>query len=547
MRRTFRSGAAALAALLLLTSCGGDAASDPGGGTDPGPDATAAGNTFRIGTSGVPETLNPLMGHEAEGATWFYDGLVRLVGEELEPALAQDMPQSDADATQWTVTLRPDVTFSDGSTLDADDVVATYERIIDPASASPWASELVGLSQVVATSQDTVQFTLDAPNAFFGDRLTVGIIPSEVAEAEQGRPLTESSLNDAPVGTGPYVLESWADRNDLVLQARDDWWRGDPAVDRIIVTAVPNDTLRTQMVLDGALDGTMISGDEAHSLLPAGSRDGATADDPGAMVLVNDTADVRAISLPMDNPLTADPVVRQALNLVVDRQGIVEGVLHGYAIAVDNPFPHSVGDYAQPSLFEHDPDAARQLLDQAGWLEDDDGVRSRDGERASLTLMYPSHDTQRRDLAQVLADQFKTVGIDTVSEGLSWDLIEARMSVDALVFAGGTAGNPDATAWNWMACELAGEGFNNPGQFCNEDLDRALVEGRSSTDAAAQQAAYAEANDVYAQDPAYVYLNTISRTYLLRPGQWHGIEPHTEGHVHTVSWGPWWNIAEWTR
>ena len=509
--------------------------------------SSALTGTFRIGTRAAPTTLNPLMGHESEGTTWFYDGLLRLAGDELEPALATSMPTANAAATVWTVTLRPGVVFSNGSGLDAADVVATYQRVLDPAAASPLAADLTGLAEVTATADDTVEFRLSSPNAFFGDRLTVGIIPSEIATAELGRPLTESSLNDAPVGTGPYQVESWADRNDLVLKARADWWGGTPEVTRIIVTAVPNDATRAQMVFDAALDGTQISPGQAASLLPAGSRTGATTTDPAVQVMVNDTADTRAISLPMDNPLTADPLVRRALNLAVDRQGLVDGVLDGYASAVDNPFPHSVGVHAQASLFNHDPDGARQLLDEAGWRVGSDGLRVKDGQRASLTIMYPSDDTERRDQAQVIADQFADIGIKATATGLSWDLIEPRMSTDALVFAGGTAGNPDATAWNWMACELAGDGFNNPGHYCNPEFDQAMIRARSTTEVAAQNAAYAEANQIFAADPGYVFLNTVSRTYLVRPGTWQGIEPVLEGHVHSVSWGPWWDIARWTR
>ncbi len=547
MRRGFRATAAALSAVLVLASCSGVGQPDPGQGRGSGTAGVEGVETFRIGTSSVPGTVNPLMGHEAEGLTWFYDGLVRLRGDQLEPALATSMPQPNADATQWTVTLRPDITFSDGSTLEPADVVATYERALDPAAASPWASELAGLLDITATSDDTVQFTLEAPNAFFGDRLTVGIIPSELAAAEQGTPLTESSLNEKTVGTGAYVLESWAERHDLVLRARPDWWGGEPSIQRIILTAVPNDALRAQMVIDGALDGTMIGPGQAHRLLPEGRSHGALPDNGDVVVLVNETADTRAIALPMANPLTREPLVRRALNFAVDRQALIDGVLHGYANAADNPFPPSVGGNAQPAIFDHDPEQADRLLDQAGWPRGEDGIRTRNGHRAMLTLMHPTDDAERRDQAHVIADQLRAVGIEVSVEGLSWDLIEARMSADALVFAGGTAGNPDATAWSWMACGLAGDGFNNPGHYCNEDFDQALVEGRSTTDLATQQAAYARANRIYAEDPGFVFLNTVSRTYLVRPGQWDGIEPHLEGHVHAVSWGPWWNIAEWTR
>lgn len=524
---------------LLMTACG-SSAYHPG-------TSSASTDTFRIGTAASPSSLNPLMGHEAEGTTWFYDGLLRLAGDQLEPALAASLPAANADATVWTVTIRPGVLFSDGSQLDAADVVATYQRVLDPSAASPWVTELTGLAEVTATAADTVQFRLNSPNAFFGDRLTVGIIPSEIAAAEQGKPLTESSLNDNPVGTGPYQLDSWADRNDLVLKARTDWWGGAPQVTRLVVTAVPNDATRAQMVFDATLDGTQISPAQAASLLPTGSRAGATTKDAAVQVVVHDTADTRAISLPMDNPLTVDPLVRRALNLAVDRQGLVDGVLKGYAIAVGNPFPHSVGDHAQAPLFSYDPDEARRLLDEAGWLVGSDGSRMKDGQRATLTIMYPSDDVERRDQAQVIVDQLGQVGIEAKAEGLSWDLIEPRMSTDALVFAGGTAGNPDATAWNWMACELAGEGFNNPGHYCNPQFDQAMIRARSTTDPAVQQAAYAEANQIFAADPGYVFLNTVSRTYLLRPGAWQGIEPVLEGHVHSVSWGPWWDIAHWTR
>lgn len=191
---------ALLAAGVLLAAC--TAPDDPA-------DADASEETSIVLADGYElGGYNPVAGYGAAGDAKMYDGLVRLVGGEgmptFEPALATAVPVPNEDATVWTATLRPGVTFSDGSTFDADDVVATYQAILDPASASEARTSYEMISEVVAVDETTVEFRLAYPYAPFLTKLLIGVVPAE-AVATPGL-AAESTLNTAPIGTGPYTL-----------------------------------------------------------------------------------------------------------------------------------------------------------------------------------------------------------------------------------------------------------------------------------------------------------------------------------------------------
>ena len=178
MVRRARVVAAAVGAL-ALTSCG--APTDPAAASPNGGIVLADGHELG--------GYNPVAGFGSAGEAKMYDGLLRLDGAPglpgFEPALAAEVPTPNADATVWTVPLREGVTFSDGSTFEAADVVATYEAIEDPASASEVRSSFDMITSVVELDPHTVEFRLAHPYAAFETKLLIGIAASE-ALAEPG-------------------------------------------------------------------------------------------------------------------------------------------------------------------------------------------------------------------------------------------------------------------------------------------------------------------------------------------------------------------------
>lgn len=529
--RARAAAATGIALVLSIASCGAPAAENT-------PDAIVLGDGYPLGG------YNPIAGYGLAGEAKMYDGLLRLSGgaglPDLIPALAADLPEPNADLTVWTVPLREGVIFHDGSPFGADDVVATYNAILDPASASEARSSFDMIETVEALDASTVRFTLTHPYAAFPAKLLVGIVPAE-AVAEPGL-AGESSLNSEPIGTGPYQLTSLTpDR--VILEAFDDYWGGAPDVARLTLLYVPDDNTRAQRMSSGELDGVTLPPQLASAL----------AEREGLSLAANTSADWRGISMPADDPVTGDPAVRRALNHAVDRSAMADTILAGHARTAHTPFPEEYGEaYNDDAVFSHDPELAARILDEAGWVPGPDGIRARNGQRAEFTVMYNSVDTVRRDLAQAFASDALAVGVEVNLEALSWDRITPRIANDAILLGGGDEPyDPDTQAYKTLHSSFIdpdiGSVFDNASRHANTAIDVALDNARRSADPEERAAAYRLVQDAYVEDPSFVFLVFLDHTYVVKDSDWQMSGPILEPHSHGVTWGPWWSLHTWTR
>ncbi|SEG08681.1 peptide/nickel transport system substrate-binding protein [Thermomonospora echinospora] len=482
------------------------------------------------------ESLHPLMGFAEQGMSKIFDGLVTHDADRRpRPALAAAVPEPSADGKTWKVRLRTGVTFHDGSSFGPEDVVATYRTLLDPAAASPVASSFRMLAGVRQSGPDSVEFRLRHTYAPFVHKLALGIVPSE---ALTGGRLESSPFNTRPIGTGPYRFSEWRRGERLVLTANEDYWGGAPKIRRVTVVFVPDDNTRAQRMRRGDFDGTVLPPALAGTF---SGKDGMT-------IYSHDSADYRGVMLPQKNPVTGDLAIRRALNLAVDREGMIRALLAGRGRSASGPVPQVLDEFAEPTaVWRHDPAEARRILDAAGWRTGAGGVRSRDGRQARFTLMYPAGDSVRKALAGGFASDAAKVGIRVDLAGLGWDAIEPRMRNDALVMGDGTPLDPDLVAYGLLHSAQAEDGFNNPGSYRDATVDAELDKARSSSDQAVRVQAYKAVQRRLMDNPPWVFLVFLQHTYVMR-GQWSGYEAVIDPHLHGVlTWGPWWNLEKWSR
>lgn len=517
-----------LAAALVASACTES--------TTPSAEGRSDGSSIVVADAQEPSTLNPLLGYGERGASKIYEGLVEHGADRsLRPELASELPKPSPDGLTWTVKLRDAVKFTDATTFGAEDVVATYRALLDPAAGSTERASFAMLSGVQQLDAHTVRFTLSQPYAAFPHLLVLGILPSEALA--RGGALKDNPIDKTPIGTGPYRLTDWRKGDRMVLEANTGHSGGTPAIKKLTVVFVPDDNSRAQRMQSGEFDGTTLPPRLATVF----------ASTSGMKVISHRSADFRAISLPTANPVTGDRSMRLALNLAVNRAGMVSGLLAGKAVAASTPIPDVLPEFVEPGAeFRYDKIEAERQLDLGGWVKGVDGMRSKGGTPARFTLMYPVGDAMRSDLATAFAAEARVVGVDVQLAGLSWTAITPRFGQDAVIYGDGNPFDPDLTAWPALHSTSTPSGFDNPGGYVNPQVDAALDAGRTLTDPAQRAAAYRQFQRAYLAEPGAVFLAFLDHTYVVRDN-WNGyqevVDPHSVG---ALAWGPWWNLEKWT-
>jgi peptide/nickel transport system substrate-binding protein len=523
---------AALVVALVTAACSTTAPTGPG--TADGADGSAGDDRdtdLVVALATEPDNLNPVLGFAPHGDGKIFEGLVS-INADLQPVpdLAAALPEVSDDGLTYTFTLRDDVTFHDGEPLTSADVRFTYEAALDPDLETPVRADLEALESVETPDDRTVVFHLSEPYAPFVLRTTLGIVPEHLLAGED---LTTTPFNQDPVGTGPYELESWRPGEQLVLTAYEDHRDGEPQVQRATFLFIEDDAARAARVAAGDVDAAVLP--------PALAA--RYSDDETWQVVRAETADFRAVVMPTkDNPVTSDPAIRLALSHALDRQAIIDGVLAGGGRPASSPIPPEHPAYEEQAEIAFDPDAARQVLDDAGWAEGTDGVRAKDGRRAEFTLMYPAADSVRQSIALAVQAAAADIGIEVTLEGLSWEAISPRMRRDAVVFGTGAPYDPDLTLFNQFHSSQAYQGFSNPGGYANEEVDRLIEEGRRTLDPDARNEIYREVQRVLTEEQPWIFVAFLEHAYVIRE-PWTGFPDLVEPHEHGLNGGPWWDLT----
>ncbi|MBM3584220.1 MAG: ABC transporter substrate-binding protein [Alphaproteobacteria bacterium] len=308
------------------------------------------------------QSLDPAFSKGSDDAihVWpVYEPLVRL-DDQLQPIpqLATSWEPS-ADGTQWTFHLREGVTFHDGSAFDAADVVYTYRRLLDPATASPGAAEINFLTpdSIEAVDPLTVRFTTAQPVA----ALPVSIASKMAAIVPEGA--TSEQLATTMNGTGPFMADQVTQGGPVAVYKKNPnyWMAGEPKADCIRITAVDQAVSLTTALLSGEADfAPYIDATTAVTL----------KDNPDATIYTSKAGIVYTLSAMVDREPFTDVRVRKALKMVMDRQALVDVAVLGFGEpANDNPHPPSVAGAYTTEVPQQDIKGAKALLAEAGYAD----------------------------------------------------------------------------------------------------------------------------------------------------------------------------------
>ncbi|MET8779977.1 ABC transporter substrate-binding protein [Nocardia sp. NPDC004654] len=401
----------ALAATSALAACGSDSSAP---GDDAGP--PRPGGTLRYGLSQAPTCSDPAQAGTNQTLYVTRQIVDSLTDQdprtgEIRPWLARSWEISP-DAKVFTFHLADGVTFSDGTPLTAESVRNTFDSVqrLGGAKAPLGASYLTNYVGTTAVDRLTARVEFSKPNAQFlqaSSTTQLGIL----ADATTAQPAEQRCLGDN-IGTGPFTYAAWRQDQSAKLAKRAGYrWgsavfahQGEAYLDGIEFTVVPESGVRTGSLVSGQLDAISDALPQDLPQLEAAGARLLTTVNPG--VPFGFQANVTR------GPLR-DPVVRQALLPAIDRKQLVDTVLGPQFNPASGPLSSTTPGYQDFSArLAYDPAKAKGVLDQAGWAPGADGIRAKNGERLSFSVLFSQAFAGNQAILELTQQQLRQVGVE---------------------------------------------------------------------------------------------------------------------------------------
>jgi peptide/nickel transport system substrate-binding protein len=477
-----------------------------------------------------PDNLNPLAGQTsiaAQVSTAILEGLTFSDPDgNFQPALAAELPTLDnggvsEDLTTVTWKLKPGVLWSDGEPFTSEDVKFTWEAARDAANGSAFASNYDLITDVQTPDPETVVVTYSSFNAGYLDQFP-WILPQHATGP--ANEMATWDFNRNPIGTGPFKLQEWAPGEYLATVKNENYREeGKPYLDGINFLVVPAEEARTARMIEGDGDVMLWSGREADEQIEAAGA-GAPRIAPGIWVVEMHFN----LSKPFDgdpgatppHPILGDHRVREAITYAVNRDRIIDDLFEGRVFHIDSPF--AVGwMQCQVDPFTYDPEKAKQLLDEAGWTDEDgDGVREahgvegvEDGTPLSLQMNGYTGFSDLELIELAIQEDLKAVGVDTKLENQefavifgTWDDGAPRLlgDYDILVYDRGWFAEPGKDIYQQMdpsqvpsAETPGGENFY---RWVRDDVGEWIAAANSSPDVDVRRENFCQIADAARED-----------------------------------------------
>lgn len=415
-------------------------------------------------------TLDPCMGWGQYGPSLIQSKLMQINSTSIEKDLATEYSVSD-DGLVWTFKIRDDVKFHDGSKLTAADVAFTFNN----TKAIAGKVDLANMDEAVAIDDTTVEFRMNKPfSSFLYNTAALAIVPEKSY-------VDSATYSKNPIGSGPYKFVQYDEGQQVIMERNDDYYADKSNFKKLVLI--------------------MMDTSSAFAAVQAGTVDMAKVDEQSAQTQVGGyylkeftTYDYRSISMPYNTPgttteegdpignaVTSDVAVRKALSLGISREGMVQNALAGYGEAtfdVFSKFDWGLGDLVK-DLKDGDVEAAKKILDEAGWVEGSDGIREKDGVKAEFELLYGANAVDRQAIAMSFAEEAKKLGISVKPVGKDYDEIKKLAKSTPMVLGGGHC-NPMNVDMIYDGRFAKTTGWSNVIGYSNEKTDKYIEQAFSA-------------------------------------------------------------------
>ncbi len=401
--------------------------------------------------------FDPTLGWGRYGNPLFQSTLLKYDKDfQVTYDLAENYQVSE-DGLLYTVKIRDDVKFSDGEPLDATDVVFTYETTKNSASVV----DLNNIEKIEATGDYTIQITLHEPDSTFVYTLvTTGIVPEHAYS---------DIYKENPVGSGPYQLAQWDKGQQIIVTENPYYYGKKPSFSKLTFLFLSEDAAFAAakagnvdiVSVPATLGNEKIDGMQLVQL--------ESVDNRGVMLPFVPSGETTEDGLPIGNDVTADVAIRKAINLGIDRQALVEGVLNGFGSPAYSVVDQLPWWNESTIINDNNIEEAKRMLEDAGWKVKDNGIREKEDIEASFTLLYPAGDQIRQSLSLAFADMMKPLGIDVTAQGVNWSEIERKMYAHPVMMGWGS--HSPIEMYHLNSSSTRGIGYYNANYYSNPVVD----------------------------------------------------------------------------
>jgi len=482
------------------------------------PEDFAEGDALIDAWSAEPQTLTPYVSRDAYASDIQAMVLERLIYRDLDtlqfvPGLAKSWEMSE-DGMSITFKLFKHARFSDGKPVTADDVIFSYDTVVNPKIDAPQLRSYIAdnFKKWEKVDDHTVRFELKKKyfKALEVCGMFVAIIPMH-KYGDYAPKVFNEDIRDVLVGSGPWKLSSWDKNNQVVLERNEDYWGPKTPLKKLTVRFIKNELPRFQDYKAGNID----------MIAPTSEQWANNSESPEikargqALKYYAPGNGYGYLGYNLRLAKFADKRVRKALTMLVDRDELIDTLLYGLGEIVTGPFYFQGPQYNNDiDPIEYDLDGARKLLAEAGWSDTDgdkvldkdidgDGVR----DPFKIVFLMPSGSSYGDRLQRYIQAQFAKAGIQVSLDKLEWPVFEQRLTerkfeMVSLRWTGTSEGDPYQI---WHSSQAENRGSNYIG-YKNEDLDRVIEQARMEMDIQKRMKLWHEVHKILHEDQPYTFM-----------------------------------------